>query len=172
MVQRLKASACNVGDLGSIPGSGKSPGEGNSNPLQYSGLENLTDRGAWQSTGSQRVRHNQKSNTFTFQAKPAQTHLARIILTCEIADIIKLSIDYRRQRRKVGRGTFVLLNLRIDVTEETNGQDVQCQLSIELRDRKSVKVMWEMHRWFLGVEGGAPYNPKVEKSRSLACSAT
>ena len=136
-----KASVYNVGDLGSIPGSGKSPGEGNSNPLQYSGLENLTDRGAWQSTGSQRVRHNQKRNTFTFQAKPAQTHLARIILTCEIADIIKLSIDYRRQRRKVGRGTFVLLNLRIDVTEETNGQDVQCQLSIELRDRKSVKVM-------------------------------
>ena len=42
-----KASACNAGDLGSIPGSGRSPGEGNSNPLQYSCLENPMDREAW-----------------------------------------------------------------------------------------------------------------------------
>ena len=39
--------SCNVGDLGSIPGLGRSLGEGNSNPLQYSGLENSTDRGSW-----------------------------------------------------------------------------------------------------------------------------
>ena len=43
-----KESACNVGDLGSIPGLGRSPGEGNGNPLQYSCLENPMDRGAWQ----------------------------------------------------------------------------------------------------------------------------
>ena len=42
-----KASACNAGDLGSIPGSGRSPGEGNGNPLQYSCLENPMDGGAW-----------------------------------------------------------------------------------------------------------------------------
>ena len=42
-----KASACNAGDLGSIPGSGRSPGEGNGNPLQYSCLENTMDREAW-----------------------------------------------------------------------------------------------------------------------------
>ena len=42
-----KASAWNAGDLGSIPGSGRSPGEGNGNPLQYSCLENPMDRGAW-----------------------------------------------------------------------------------------------------------------------------
>ena len=46
----LKASACNVGDLGSIPGLERSPGEGNGNPLQYSCLENPTDRGAWWAT--------------------------------------------------------------------------------------------------------------------------
>ena len=40
-------SACNAGELGSIPGLGRSPGEGNGNPLQYSCLENLMDRGAW-----------------------------------------------------------------------------------------------------------------------------
>ena len=42
-----KASACNAGDLGSIPGSGRSPREGNGNPLQYSCLENSMDGGAW-----------------------------------------------------------------------------------------------------------------------------
>ena len=43
-------SACNAGDLDSIPGSERSPGEGNSNPLQYSCLENPMDRGAWWAT--------------------------------------------------------------------------------------------------------------------------
>ena len=43
-----KESACNGGDLGLIPGSGRSPGEENGNPLQYSCLENPMDRGAWQ----------------------------------------------------------------------------------------------------------------------------
>ena len=45
-----KDSACNTGDLGSIPGLGRSPGEGIGNPLQYSCLENSTDREAWQAT--------------------------------------------------------------------------------------------------------------------------
>ena len=53
-------SACNAGDLGSIPGLGRSPGEGNDNPLQYSCLENPMDKGAWQATvyGVLGVRHN------------------------------------------------------------------------------------------------------------------
>ena len=42
-----KASTRNAGDLGLIPGLGRFPGEGNSNPLQYSCLENSMDRGAW-----------------------------------------------------------------------------------------------------------------------------
>ena len=42
-----KLSACNVGDLSSIPGLGRSPGEGNGNPLQYTCLENPMDREAW-----------------------------------------------------------------------------------------------------------------------------
>ena len=45
-----KGSACNEGDLGSIPGSGRSPGGGHGNSLQYSCLENPTDRGAWEAT--------------------------------------------------------------------------------------------------------------------------
>ena len=45
-----KESACNAGDLGSIPGSGRSSGEGNGKPFQYSCLENPLDRGAWRAT--------------------------------------------------------------------------------------------------------------------------
>ena len=52
-----KESACNTGDLGSIPELGRSPGEGNGNPLQYSCLENPMDGGAWQTIGWQRVGH-------------------------------------------------------------------------------------------------------------------
>ena len=56
----VKVSACNAGDLGSISGSGSSPGEGNGNPLQYSCLENPMHRGAWQATvhGIARVGQN------------------------------------------------------------------------------------------------------------------
>ena len=42
-----KASGCNAGDPGSVPGLGRSPGEGNGSPLQYSRLENPMDHGAW-----------------------------------------------------------------------------------------------------------------------------
>ena len=45
-----KESACNAGDLSSIPGLGRSPGEGNGNPFQYSCLKNFMDRGAWRAT--------------------------------------------------------------------------------------------------------------------------
>ena len=47
VAQTVKASAYNAGDLGSVPGSGRSPGKGNGNPLQYSCLENPMDGGAW-----------------------------------------------------------------------------------------------------------------------------
>ena len=50
MVKNLLANAGDVRDTGSIPGSGRSPGEGNGNPLQYSCLDNLMDRGAWRAT--------------------------------------------------------------------------------------------------------------------------
>ena len=58
-------SACNVGDPGSIPGSGRSPGEGHDNALQYSCLVRSMDRGAWQATESHRVRHKWATNTHT-----------------------------------------------------------------------------------------------------------
>ena len=61
----VKASACNVGDLGSIPGLGSFPGEGNGNPLQYSCLENPKDGGAWWATVSGVAKSRTRLSDFT-----------------------------------------------------------------------------------------------------------
>ena len=60
-----KQSACNTGDLGSISGLGRTPREGNGNPLQYSCLKNPMDRGAWQATvhGVTKSQHDQVMST-------------------------------------------------------------------------------------------------------------
>ena len=60
MAQQVKESACDAGDLGSVPGLGRSPREGKGYPLQYSSLENSMERGAWQATvhESQKVEYN------------------------------------------------------------------------------------------------------------------
>ena len=74
MVKNLPA---NAGDVGLVPGSGRSPREGNGNPLQYSCLENPMDRGAWrviQSLESQRVRYNLESKQQQQAAWVDQTH--------------------------------------------------------------------------------------------------
>ena len=71
-----KESACNAGDLGLIPGLGRSPGEGNGNPLQYSCLENRMDKGAWRATvhGVTKVGHD-------LPTKPPPTTKGRRLLT-------------------------------------------------------------------------------------------
>ena len=67
MVKNMAVSAGDIRDEGSIPGLGRSPGEGNGNPLQYSCLENSMKRGAWQAT----VRRVANSQT---QLKQLNTH--------------------------------------------------------------------------------------------------
>ena len=62
----VKGSACNVEDLGLIPGSGRSPGEGNVNPLQYSCLENPMDGGAWWATVHRVAKSRTQLSNFTF----------------------------------------------------------------------------------------------------------
>ena len=68
----VKVSACNVGDLGSIPGWGRSPGEGNGNPLQHSCLENPMDGGAWWAIVHRVAKSWTRLSdfTFTFTFKP------------------------------------------------------------------------------------------------------
>ena len=62
----VKASACNAGDQGLIPGSGRSPGEGNGNPLQYSCMENPMDGGAWWATVPRVTKSQTQLSDFTF----------------------------------------------------------------------------------------------------------
>ena len=61
-----KESACNAGDLGSISGSGRSPGEGNGYPLHYSCLENSMDRGAWRATVYEITKSQTRLNNWHF----------------------------------------------------------------------------------------------------------
>ena len=68
MVKSLPANAGDERDVGSIPGSGRSPGEGMGNPLQHSCLENALDRGAWRAT----VCRVAKSRTWLKQLSTAQ----------------------------------------------------------------------------------------------------
>ena len=60
-------SACNAGDVGSIPGLGRSPGEGNGNPLQHSCLENPMDGGAWWATVHGVAKSWTRLSDFTFK---------------------------------------------------------------------------------------------------------
>ena len=78
MAQTVKRLAYNAGDLGSIPGSGRSPGEGNGNPLQYSCLENPMDRGAWWATvhGVAKSRTRLSVVTFTFHFHALEKEMA------------------------------------------------------------------------------------------------
>ena len=69
-----KESACSAEDLGLTPGSGRSPEEGNGNPLQYSCLENPVDRRAWRATvhGVTRIRHNLATKHYHMCQAPGQ----------------------------------------------------------------------------------------------------
>ena len=69
-------SACNAGDPGLIPGSGRSPGERNGNPLQCSYLENYMDSSGVPSVGLQRVGHDQMSFTYN-KKKKVNVHILK-----------------------------------------------------------------------------------------------
>ena len=66
VAQMVKAFAYNAGDPGLIPGSGRSPGEGNGNPLQYSCLENPMDGGAWWAAVHEVAKSWTRLSNFTF----------------------------------------------------------------------------------------------------------
>ena len=87
----VKASACNAGDLGLIPGLGRSPGEGNGNPLQYSCLENPVDRGAWWATVHGVTKSRTRLSNFTFTL--AQRFQTSYLLLCSGAQSTNMSVE-------------------------------------------------------------------------------
>ena len=126
-----KESACNMGELGLIPGLERSPGGGNGNPFQDSCLENPMDRGAWwaiQSTGSQRVRHNWSNVTQHIwihitetPKKHIDTHKQDLLPDQLIMGTFEWcgsaglpSQEQTRPRTKVKNRTFILLARMVD----------------------------------------------------------
>ena len=79
----VKVSACNTGDLGSIPGLGRSCGEGNGNSLQYSYLENPMDGGAWQATVHGVPKSWTQLSDFTFTFQPVASNVCGIQVITE-----------------------------------------------------------------------------------------
>ena len=77
----VKASAYNAGDLGSIPGLGRSPGEGNGNPFQYSCLENPMDGGAWWAAVHGVTKSQTRLSNFTFYSRWNGTISLKICIT-------------------------------------------------------------------------------------------
>ena len=76
----VKTFACNAGDLGSIPGSGISPGEGNGNPLQYSCLENPKDGDAWWATVRGFRKESDRTERLHFHFKLHGKHFKRMVV--------------------------------------------------------------------------------------------
>ena len=98
----VKASGYNEGDPGSIPGLGRSPGEGNGTPLQYSCLENPMDGGVWQATvhGVAKSRTRLSNLTFTFkesQIFPNLFVLAVLVIVVQLDSNTKITkYEYKR----------------------------------------------------------------------------
>ena len=114
MVRRL---SINEGDLGSIPGSGRFPGKGNGNPLQYSCLENPREGGAWcrlLSMGSQRVRHTERFHFTSLQHTLRRESEQAYVSNCpeflwQTGDTGIKMVGWNRHRRERGLGSYFLI---------------------------------------------------------------
>ena len=93
MAQVVKSSAYNAGDLGSIPGLGRSPGEGNGNPFQYSCLENPLDRGAWWAT----VHEVTQEPDMREQLNKQLSHIQLFVTPWTVAHQATLSVGFPRR---------------------------------------------------------------------------
>ena len=111
----------NAGDPGSIPESGRSPGEGNGNTLQYSCLENPTDREAWQATVHGVAKSRTQLSNFTFMSTTDDT-----TLMAESEELKSLSVRVREESEKVG------LKLNIQKTKIVASSTItSCQIEGE-----------------------------------------
>ena len=96
-----KASVYNVGDLGSIPRSGRSPGEGNGNPVQYSCLENPMDGGAWWATVHGVAKSWTRLSDFTFTFTFKDSSLSRKV------KLITRNMYLCKRKNLSGRGKYI-----------------------------------------------------------------
>ena len=105
----VKASTCNVGDLGLIPGSGRSPGEGNGIPLQYSCLENPMDRGARQATVHRVAQSWTQLKRLSTGSNSRISQAWRIVVVPELLQILQCMLSECAQ----SRGPYTLAGFRV-----------------------------------------------------------
>ena len=91
----VKASACNAGDLGLIPGLGRSPGEGNGNALQYSCLENPMDTGAWWAIVHGVAKSRTRLSDFTFTLFMVKYSFCSLILLVSSLNCLSFLLAHR-----------------------------------------------------------------------------
>ena len=108
-----KEPACNVGDAGSIPGSGRSPGERNGNPLQYSCLENPMDGGAWQAIVHRVTKSRTWLRDFTFFLSRSYSEILGSLW-------VLLFICDRQYQSSISFGTNYFPLMRRDPSEYSN----------------------------------------------------
>ena len=111
--QWISCSAGDTGDLGLIPGSGRSPGGGHGNPLQYSCLENPMDRGAWWAT----VHGVTKSQTRLINYTRVYTHthrLPRTGLKTILQWVFLMTLPSQTALWPLGEGCFIYFSMNMD----------------------------------------------------------
>ena len=114
-----KESACNEGDLDSVPGLGKSPREGQGYLLQYSGLENSMDRGAWQSTVHGVTKHRTLLSRFHFSLLSWASLVAQTVKNLPIIQETRIQSLGQEHPLEKGMATYSsILAWRIPWTEE------------------------------------------------------
>ena len=131
-----KESACNEGDRGSIPGSGRSPGEGNGYPLQYSCLRNPTDRGAWQAiVHGVWVGHDWVTNTHTNDVK--YQHCRKIQVESIDTEYIWSTTVKITWCWEISQRNMIIKGARIGCIIRTLWGSFTCQV-LEVRIRNSI----------------------------------
>ena len=105
----VKHLAYNGGDLGSIPGSGRSSGEGNDNPLQYSCLENPMDRGAWWAIDHRVAKSRTRLSNFTSKSLQMVTAAMKLKDPCSLEKKTMTNLDSILQSRDITLPTTVCL---------------------------------------------------------------
>ena len=106
MTQEGKASAYNVGDPGSIPGLGRSPGEANGNPLQYSCLENPMDRGGWWATVHGIAKSGTRLSNFTSLLHFAITCASWEPQSCHGKEMSRRKVESQKGGGSGGKATW------------------------------------------------------------------
>ena len=103
-----KASACHVGDPGLIPGLGRSPGEGNGNPLQYSCLENPMDKEAWRATVHRVTKSQTQLSKFTLLHFTSLT--TWVLMPVPLLSHVPLLLCSQHSPTLVSPGSYLMVN--------------------------------------------------------------